>query len=497
MNALVATILSALAAVIVLAPRRWALLAMLAGVLYLAHVVAVQIGGFNLYPARILEVTALARIVARREFTFERMNRLDRVLVALYAFSVTAFALRSGEGLAYQIATALDALFVYAVFRSWIRDFDDFTWLLRGLVVLLLPYVPLLWVETLTFRNPFAPLGGVELIRAGDLWIRDGRLRATGSFGHPSLLGTLGGTFLALYIGLWVANRALRKTALLGVVLCLAIVGAANSGGPAICVAVTVIGWMLWPLRREMHIVRVGLVATLVLLALFMKAPIWYVLARISDLTGGDGYHRAVLLDIGFKNLHRWWLAGMPAQETSRWLPYSNANTGVVDMTNTFLQFGVNSGLGAILLLVALLTVAFSQLGSAMSAARSGSRVVQPAEPLLWGLGVVLCVHIFNWFGITYWDQTYAVWFLHLAAIGSLSQSLIRRKAIDRSARHVGPIQGETTVGPARTREGRARVVGKEGLRSDRRSPISPPVRRREEVATESPPGPYDRRPTT
>ena len=41
--------------------------------------------------------------------------------------------------------------------------------------------------------------------------------------------------------------------------------------------------------------------------------------------------------------------------------------------------------------------------------------------------GWVLCysVHVFNWFGITYWDQTNVMWFLHLAILSSLTSYVI------------------------------------------------------------------------
>lgn len=420
-NALGLSILSALALLILFGSRRWALLGMVGGILFLTQGQFVTVGGVTLYPMRLLAVTALVRVLVRRELQACSLNRLDRALILLYAFSVGVFLLRSNDGFAYQIGAGVDALFLYAAFRSLVRELEDFRSLLRGLAVMLVPYVCLLWSETLTFQNPFAPLGGVELIRVGDLWIRDGRLRATGSFGHPSLLGTLGGTFLPLYIGLWFARPAERKIAMLGIILCLGIVGASNSGGPMICVVAAIAGWMLWPARRAMQTVRRVLVAMTITLSMVMNAPIWYLLARISDITGGDGYHRAVLLDVGFKNLDRWWLAGMPAIETGSWLPYTNTLTGAVDMTNNFLSFGVTSGLGAMLLLIALLTVAFGQLGRRMVAVRSDPTSGQYVEPLYWGLGVMLGVHTFNWFGITYWDQSNAVWFLHLALIGSLT----------------------------------------------------------------------------
>lgn len=440
MSTLGLVILSILGALVLFGSRRWALLGMVAGVMYLTQGQYVVVGGFTLYPMRILQVVALARVVARRELPAGGLNRLDGAVIVLYAFSALVFLSRSEENVAYQIGVGVDAGCLYAVFRSLVRDLEDLRRLLRGFTVLLVPYLYFVWVESVTYQNAFASLGGVELIRAGDLWIREGRLRAVGSFGHPSLLGTVGGTFLPLYIALLFARSPERLYGLLGIVLCLGIVGASNSGGPLLCVTAAGVGWLFWPMRRTMQMVRLALVGGLAILAVVMNAPIWYLLARISSITGGDGYHRAVLLDIAFQNLDRWWFAGMSARETGTWLPYANTNTGAVDITNNFLSFGINAGMGAVLLLVGLLVIAFSQLGRTMSAIRSGPSPGLGVEPLFWGLGVMLLVHVFNWFGITYWDQTSAVWFLHLAAIGSLTDTQLKHNTQHDNNAPVGAV---------------------------------------------------------
>jgi hypothetical protein len=423
MNTLGIGILAVVLMTVLFAPKRWALLGMAAGILYLTQAIQIEIGGLNLYAVRFVEVAAFIRVVARREFSFATMNRLDRVLVVLYVYTVGVFLLRSNEDQVYTIGIGVDALLSYFAFRGFLSDDLDFHWFLRALTILLIPYAALVTIETITTNNPFASIGGVELNRAGDRWFRDGRMRATGSFGHPSLMGTLGGTFLPLYIGVWLANKN-RVAASLGIATCMTIVWASNSGGPATCVAATMMGWGLWTMRSNMRWVRRGSVVFIGLLALSMKAPIWYLLSRISDITGGDGYHRSALLDVAFQNIDKWWFAGMRLLDTSRWLPYTNTNTGAVDLTNNFLVFGITAGLGSMLLLMALLTVGFKLLGEALAILRT--RGEQHVEYVLWGLGVTLGVHLFNWFGITYWDQSNLLWFMHLAFIASLTDSVMR-----------------------------------------------------------------------
>lgn len=420
MNALTLTILSGLSIPILFGSKRWALLSIVAGALYLTEGMALTVAGFSLYPARFLILVALARIIVRREFAVVEMNRIDHILILLYTYSFGVFLLRSNEGLTYQLGVVIDSLSLYFTFRTLVRTFDDFKWLIRKMVFLLIPYVPLLWIESITSQNLFAVVGGVELARAGDLWFREGRLRAAGSFLHPSLLGTFGGIFLPIYMAMWLIHGE-RIIGAIGTCLCIAIVAASNSGGPALCAVAAFIGWMIWPLRFAMRSVRRALAAMIVLLALVMKAPIWYLLARLGSITGGDGYHRAALLDVAFQNLDKWWLAGMPLSGTMGWLPYNNVATGHVDITNYFLLFGLDGGVGSVLLFVALLVSIFSHLGRSMSIVRSQHQTDNRVELLLWALGVVVFIHIVNWFGITYFDQMDVFWFLQLALVGSLT----------------------------------------------------------------------------
>jgi hypothetical protein len=427
MNALGVAMTTTLAVVVLFGSKRAAALALLAGVLYLTQQQALNVAGFNLYAFRLLEIAALARLVARGE-RWANPSPIDKLVVALYGYTVLVYLVRSDEeAYAYQIGTAVDAFLCYFSFRVLVSTIDDYKWLLRGLSLLLVPYVALLVYETTTSRNLFAALGGVELIRAGDAWVREGRLRATGSFGHPSLMGTFGGVFLPLYVSACFSGER-RLLMITGAISCLVVVWASNSGAPAACVVAAAVGWMLWPLRHNMALVRVAIVAGLLALVALMNAPVWYVLARFSSITGGGGHHRAALLDMALRNLDQWWLAGMPVLATARWLPYTNTNTGAVDMTNTFLAFGITAGLGAVLLLVAVLARAFSNLGTAMARLRETAHSSSD-EYLLWGLGVMVGVHLSNWFSITYWDQSNVVWFFHLALVGSMTGHVLRKYA--------------------------------------------------------------------
>jgi hypothetical protein len=416
MNPVGALILAVLTSLVLFASRRVALLGMMAGVLCLTQGVALQIGGFNLYATRILELAGFVRVMSRKEFSFSTLNKLDRALIWLYCYTTIVFLLRSSVEQAFAIGEATDAFLCYFTFRGLIGDLEDFRWFLRTFLFLLVPYTLMILYESFMHHDLFSVMGGVY----DGTWGRGNRIRCFGSFRQPDTLGMFGASFLPLYIGLACIIKE-RKRALVGIGCCLIIGWAANSGGAAAAAGMGVLGWLFWRWRTKMRKVRWGIVGLIAILAMVMKAPIWYIFAHVSSITGGDGWHRSYLMDVAYQHLDKWWLWGMPIKETSGWFPYDLGDSGQADITNVYISFGLAAGVGAIVLLIFLLKRAFGNLGQAMALVRSLSSETDEAEFLLWGFGVVLAVHIANWFGITYFDQMYVVWFMQLAAISTLS----------------------------------------------------------------------------
>jgi hypothetical protein len=410
--------LTVLVLVILLGSRRAAVLALVAGVLYIPETQQIDVLNFKMFSVRFLELAGFIRVVSRHEFSFSRLNKLDRALLLLYAYVAVVFCLRSSESQAYVVGTAVDAWLCYFTFRGLLTDMQEFRWFLRAFVVLLAPYAALVMIESLTRHNMFSLLGG-----GGIDWERDGRFRCMGSFRHPDLLGTLGASFLPLYIAL-ARERGDQAVAAVAIASCLATVWASNSGGPVCAAAFGLVGWALWVARANMRSVRWGLVIGLVLTAIVMKAPIWYLIARVSTLTGGTGWHRAYLIDVAFQHLGEWWLAGMPLRDTIDWFPYYLVSTGGTDVTNQFIAAGLTAGVGAMALLIFLLKQGFSSIGEAAATVRSRQAEPGESEFVLWGLGVMLTVHAINWLGITYFDQFYVLWFMQLAIISSVTEKL-------------------------------------------------------------------------
>ena len=434
MNAIGGLTLAVLGTIVATASPRWAALALIAGVMYMTLGQAIDIEGFNIYPMRVLTLLAFVRVVLRSEWSWSSINDLDKALLLAYGYRTVVFIANGNGSAVNAVGLMVDVCLAYFAFRGLLKSVDDLSWVVRYWALLLIPYVGLLFVASSTGQNPFVAIGGIE-----SAVVRGDRLRAIGSFGHASILGSFGAAGLPMFIALWMTGSH-RRQALLGVVCSLAIVYFSNSGGPFTCAIITIAGWFLWRWRLRLHVVRQILGGLFVLLILVMEAPIWYLPARISDLTGGDGWHRSYLMDIAIGHLDRWWLAGMSVLETKAWFSYTVV-TGGADIINYYLDFGIAAGVVAIVLFVRLLVRLFKTVGAGMAQARPRSDLA--TEYWLFGLGVALAMHVFNWFGIVYFDQCYAVLFMQFAAISGLAQ--LQQPSVNASDSTPGTIPRRVT----------------------------------------------------
>jgi hypothetical protein len=263
--------------------------------------------------------------------------------------------------------------------------------------------------EKMTGHNLFFTLGGVSDISE----IRDGRIRAQGPFAHSILAGTVGAVCLPLMIGLWQQHR---RTAVAGILACCSMIFASGSSGPIMSAAAAIGALFMWHWRYNMRLVRWLAVLGYIGLDLVMKAPAYYLIARI-DLTGSStSWHRAFLIESALDHLSEWWLAG--TDFTRHWIPYGVSwSKDHADITNHYLRMGVDGGLPLMLLFIAILAKGFSYVGRTL-------RLIPESSPqsrfMIWALGASLFAHAATFISVSYFDQSFVFIYLTLAAIGSL-----------------------------------------------------------------------------
>jgi hypothetical protein len=181
------------------------------------------------------------------------------------------------------------------------------------------------------------------------------------------------------------------------------------SSTPILAFGAGILGIALWPLRNHLRILRWGMVAILAVLHLTMKAPVWFLVARVDLVGGSSGFHRAMLIDQFITHFFDWWLIGTN----------SNGNWGwdMWDTCNQFVTEGYTGGVATFACFIILLWLCFSRLGKARRASRKDKKI----ERFYWLLGVTLFSHVVAFFGIVYFDQTRVAWFALLAMITAVT----------------------------------------------------------------------------
>jgi hypothetical protein len=160
-----------------------------------------------------------------------------------------------------------------------------------------------------------------------------------------------------------------------------------------------------------------------------MKAPAYYLLARI-DITGSStSWHRAELINAALQHFSEWALIG--TDYTRHWMAYGvpwSANH--IDITNYYITMGVYGGLALMLLFIAVIWKAFSYVGQHTpheipvtqgKHLPHGKNSSAGASPnfLMWVLGSSLFAHAATLMSVSYFDQSVLFLYLTLAAIGA------------------------------------------------------------------------------
>jgi hypothetical protein len=407
MNLAAACFLLLSAAALLSLPRRWAPLPLIAGACYMTLGQGIEAGPFTFTIGRLLIATGLVRLLLRGERLRSPLNGLDWLLIAWAAWAICSTLFHSAPAtvLVFRLGLVYNACGVYFLTRVFCSSIDDAVRLSRVVGIALIPVAIAMILEHVVGRNVFSVLGGISATPE----IREGFIRASGPFAHPILAGTVGAVTLPLMVALW---RYHRIAASLGLLVCVVIVIASQSSGPVLTSVIGIGAMVAWPLRNRTRTIRWAVVGAYIGLAIVMKAPPYYLLARIDVVGGSTGWYRARLIESAFEHLDEWWLVG--TDNTRHWM--TDGVGDQADIVNHYLQMGVWGGLPLMLLWVALIAKALSRTGTAL---RDAAVSAQRNQFVLWALGASLVAHAATWLSVSYFDQSVVFLYLTLGAIGS------------------------------------------------------------------------------
>jgi hypothetical protein len=366
------------------------------------------LGGVHLFVLRIVVLFGCARMLVAKfssqsNFLGGGFNRVDRVFVLWAVARATAFLILfsfPSAAIVNQAAFLLDALGGYFLLRFLIQDDEDVLRVVKTLGIVAAIVGVCMVNEKLRSQNVYGYLGGFRIVPE----MRDGAVRAQGPFAHPILAGSFAGTLMPLFFWLWKSGKA-KTMGIVGAIGSTCMVLSSASSTPLMAYVGGIVALCFWSLRKYMRTFRWGLLIALVSLHLVMKAPVWFLIARV-DLTGASsGYHRAELVDQFIRHFNQWWLVGTNA----------NGDWGfdMWDLSNQFVAEGVTGGLVTFICFIALICMSFSRIGTARKAVEGDLQ----EEWYLWCLGAALLSHIVAYWGISYFDHTQIAWFALLAMI--------------------------------------------------------------------------------
>ncbi len=386
-----------------LLPRKYVIFPLLLGILLTPAGQNLN-AGVHFYIYRILVLVGWIRLfIARPEsgkFLAGGFTTLDKVFLlwAVYRGLATSLQYLQAGAVFYQLALLVDSVGGYFLFRSLIRNNEDTRRVVAAFSVVALISSVVMLRELTSGQNMMGLLGGIRLVTD----VRNGRIRAQGVFQHSILAGSFGATVFPLFLWLWKQGSG-KRLAAAGMLLSSFMVYACASSTPLAAWFGTFLTIFMWPLRKRMRVVRGAIVIALLGLAMVMKAPIWYILARIDFAGGSSGWERGFLIDTFMRHIGDWWLIGT----------HANANWGwdMWDQANQFVSEGESGGILALTCFIAMIVICFKIVGRARKLVEGNRQ----QEWLFWLLGAVIFAQMLTFVGVDYFDQSKFVWFVLLA----------------------------------------------------------------------------------
>jgi hypothetical protein len=416
MNPLGFTFLITIGLLIFVLPRRLVFIPFIITACYITLGQQLVILDFHFTALRILIFIAWIRLMARGEIRGLKLNSIDKAIIWWLVISFIANTLlwQTSEALQFRLGFTFNAAGLYFLFRIVIRDIDEIEKIIKISAIIILPLSIIMIFELFSGRNIFSIFGGVPEIS----WIRDGSVRAQGPFRYAGLAGMVGAVLMPLYLSLWFGDRA-KFYSIVGFAAATLITFASHSSGPLMAYCAGIVGLIMWRFHKRMRMVQYTILFTVISLHMVMKAPVWFSIARIGDLIGGDGYHRSAIIDVAVNRFNEWWLLG--TKDTSDWMPYalqSAPDKYFADITNQFISEGINGGIFAMLLFIIIIILCFREIGISL---RLNENQPFSVRIILWSLGVSLFVNVVGFFSVSYFDQIIVFWYLLLAMISVIS----------------------------------------------------------------------------
>jgi hypothetical protein len=415
-------ILTAIALMFAL-PRKYIVIPVLFAVFLVPRGEVVVVAGAHFAPDRIIALFGLLKLIWLRcskhiNVFAGGLNSIDKAFLWSTLAHSVAFILiwKATAAITNQMGYLLGQIGLYVVLRFLIGDRHDVYLVLKVLAIVAALNAVGMMYEHLRVQNLFGLLiGGVDPVPL----IREGKIRSQGAFGHAILAGTYGAMLLPLFVVLFIYGKS-KVFAAIGAVSAVIMVLTSASSTPLMAIFGVIVGICFWPLRKSMRIVRWAVALTLLALHLAMKAPVWFLIARVDMVGGSASFDRANLIDVFVRHFWDWWLIG--TRDIGSW------GWSMWDLSDMYVSQGESGGLVALVFFIAIICRSFSRLGNMRKTAKGIKQ-----QWLFWLFGTALYANVMAFFGVSYWDQMGAAWLALLAMISVVTTPMPKKKVETQS----------------------------------------------------------------
>ena len=392
------------------------------------------VAGVHLFVLRLLILVAFIRAMVskvpnQRSRYAGGWNSIDTAFTCYVVISAAATLMLNlnVSALIYQMGYLWDYLLGYLLLRSLIQNEQDMFLAIKCFTGLMVLLAAAMEFEQMKRVNIFGMLGGVSAIPE----LREGKIRSQGVFQHALTAGAFSATAIPLFLLLW-KNGKSRVFPIVGFVAATVMTFATQTSTSLSTYGAGILAIFMWPMRKKMKTIRMGLVGVLVVLQLVMKAPIWFLIAHI-DLTGSSSsYQRAELIDQFVNHFSNWWLMGTNDAATWGW--------DMWDAQNMYVSVGEAGGLAALIFYILVVSRSFARLGDARKQENSIKR-----EWLFWLLGAALFAHVVSFFGVNYFDQVRMAWFALISMICACTVPMLKPGTRSKEAKAAVNLQTDDT----------------------------------------------------
>jgi hypothetical protein len=230
------------------------------------------------------------------------------------------------------------------------------------------------------------------------------------------MLGLFWATMVPLFIGF--ARQDKHKLLLWSAVAAsIFIVAATASSTPVLTLLIVLVLLRGYKWRKYTASAGWGILVSLVVLHIVMKAPVWHLISRIGVVGGSTGWHRYILIDRAISHFGEWAFLG--CRSTAHW------GWGLTDITNQYILEGVRGGFVTLVLFLVMIYMALKTL-----LRLSLQNQEHKQQFLIWCLFVAILGHCIAFFGVSYFGQIMVLWYMTLAMVSFLYDDKKRGRGI-------------------------------------------------------------------